>query len=157
MSGFVATAPTITEGAADELRSDGWFPDLTLSGIRATVRLDGSVTDDRLREAGRYALIDINRRLATFKAQHVAAGKASLEAVSDEAIDGENRLALLYRRAVCCTLKAELVERFRDFDSTDAGLRRAEDLDASIGENRRDASWCVRDILGLSHSVVELI
>ncbi|MGO4222141.1 head completion/stabilization protein [Lysobacter sp. TAF61] len=158
MSGFVATAPITTAGGdADAMRSDGWFPDLSIAWIRATVRLDGTITEDRLRDAGRYAITDINRRLAAFKAGHVAAGKASLAAVASDEIDGENRLELLYRRAVACALKAEVIERFRDFDSTDAGLRRAEDLDASIGEQRRNSSWAVRDILGQPHSVIELI
>lgn len=158
MSGFVATAPAPTaEGAADALRSDGWFPDLSIAWIRATVRIDGTITEDRLRDAGRYAIADINRNLAKYKAGSVAAGKGSLAAVSSDEIDGENRLELLYRRAVACALKAELIERFRDFDTTDAGLRRAEDLDASIGEQRRNSTWAVRDILGLSHSVIELI
>lgn len=159
MSGFVATAPSnpADAGAADALRNDGWFPDLSLGRIRVSVRLDGSVTDDRLRDAGRYAITDINRQLAKFKAEQQASGATSLEAVSTDAIDGENRLAMLYQRAVACTLKADLLERYRDLDSTDAGLRRALDLDPAIGEQRRNASWSVRDILGLPHSVAELI
>lgn len=159
MSGFVATPPISlsTPSADDALRNDGWFPDLSIAEIRDITRLDGTVTDDRLRDAGRYAIAEINRQLRAFKATHAAAGKAKLEDVDAGEIDGENRLAMLYRRAVICLMKAELVERYRDFDSTDSGLRRVLDLDPAVGEQRRNASWAVRDILGLPHTVVELI
>lgn len=158
MSGFIATNPIAPADApTDALRSDGWWPDLSIASIRALHRLDGTITDERLRDAARYAIAFCMQQLAAFKAEHVAAGKAKLEDVSGDQLDGENRLAFLYRRAVGCTLKAQLVETYRDFDSTDEGLRRALDLDASIGELRRSASWAIRDLLGKPHSVVELI
>lgn len=159
MSAFVATAPTTPIGIlnTDAIGNDGWFPDLALSTIRATIRLDGTVTDERLRDAARYAIASVNTLLTQFKATAQAAGSASIADVSPAQIDGEKRLVMLYRRAVFSTIKADLLERYRDFDSTDSGLRRGVDLEDPIGEQRRNASWAVRDILGQPHSVVELI
>lgn len=157
MSGFVVAAPATGTSENDTLINDGWFPDLSLAVLRNTIRLDGTVTDDRLREAAVYAMANINARLATFKAGHAAAGIAKLEDVSQDTLAGEKRLVMLYRRAVTCTVKADVIERYRDFDSTDSGLRRVLDMDPAIGEQRRNATWAVRDILGQPHSVAELI
>ncbi len=158
MSAFVSTAPTsIPDSQADAIGNDGWFPDLQLSDIRQIVRLDGTVTDDRLRDALRFAMMHVNQQLKGFSDREQGKGVLSLVAVSDIMIDGKNRMALLYLRAVACWAKADLLERYRSFDATDSGLRRADDMEPSIGEQRRNASWAMRDIQGLPHSVVELI
>jgi hypothetical protein len=155
MSGFVATAST--PNAGDALTNDGWFPDLHLSALREIIRLDGTVTDARLRDVARYAILEVNRQLAAYKAEHAAAGITRLEDVAGDRLDGINRLSFLYGRAVAAQIKAELVERYRDLDISDTGLRRVVDMEPSIGEYRRNASWAVRDILGEPHTVVELI
>jgi len=62
-----------------------------------------------------------------------------------------------YRRAVYQLTNADLIERYRDFDTTAAGEKRAQDLDGAIEESRRNARWAVLDILGLPHLTVELI
>lgn len=155
MAGFVATAAPA--GDADTLRNDGWFPDLSLATLRDLTRFDGTVTDPRLRDAARYAMAHVNTQLAAYKATHFAAGVADLAAVSAEQLDDESRLVMLYRRAVACSIKADQLERYRNFDATSSAQDRAADMDATIGDQRRNASWAIRDILGQPHSVVELI
>lgn len=159
MSAFVATAPSaaLPNTPSDTIVNDGWFPSLQLSDIRAIVRLDGTVIDDRLRDAVRFAMLHVNRQLETFQLREQGNGAATLAAVSDRQLDGKNRLNLLYLRAVASWAKADLLERYRSLDSTDSGLRRADDMEPAIGEQRRNASWAMRDIQGLPHSVVELI
>lgn len=157
MSGFVATAPAIPAPGANIVLNDGWFPNFTLTEIRDTVRLDGTVTDARLRDAARYAINIVNRQLSPLRLTALAVAADSLGALDAAMIDGQNRLEMLYRRAVICTLKADIIERYRDYDSTDAGFRRAEELASSIDEQRRNANWAIRDMLGQPHTVVELI
>lgn len=158
MSGFVATAATGSEsGDAGVIRNDGWFPDLEVATVRNVARIDGTVSADRLADAIRYAMVHTNIQLGTYKAGHRSNGVPRLADVSPDEIDGEKRLVMLYRRAVICTVKADLTESYRDFDSTDAGLRRGAELDPAVSEQRRNASWAVRDILGRTHTVVELI
>lgn len=135
--------------------NDGWFPHLSIAAARDALRLDGTVTDQRLRDAMRYAIHSVNRQLAALRVALVAF--PTMADADPVTIDGQSRLLMLYRRAVHCTAKADLIERYRDYDSTDSGLRRAEDLTASIDEMRRNANWAVRDMLGQPHTVVELI
>ena len=158
MSGFVATAPVPPADASiDAIANDGWFPTLSIAATRNAVRLDGTVTPERLRAALVNAMLDINRQLRSFKAERAALGQASLEAASaGELVDGKPRLVLLYLRAVMCSAKADLNERYRDFDA-DAANPRLKDGEPSTDEQRRNAQWAVRDILGQSHVFVELI
>lgn len=159
MSGLVATAPPTTppESVPDTIVNDGWFPNLKLSDLRDVQRTDGTVTDPRLREAAVNGMIQINSELSRFRDGHIAAGINSLAGVESSQINGESRLVALYRRAVFCTAKADLIERYRDLDSTNSGQRRAEDMDPAIAEQMRNARWATQEILGRTHSVVELI
>lgn len=159
MSGFVATAPPSPEpgNESDALANDGWFPDLLLSRIRESTRIDGTVTAGRLRDSALYAISTVNDQLAEYKARQLDAGKTSLAAVSDARLGDVERLVVLYRRAVCATISADLMERYRSFDSTGSAERRADDSDPAISEQMRNARWAVRDIQGQTHCTVELI
>ena len=128
-----------------------------MSLARETIRLDGTVTDQRLRDAARNAMSSINIQLADYKTQHIALAAYKFSDTSSDTIDDEKRVVMLYRRAVFSTIKADLIEKYPDYDSTDSGLRRAEDLRLSVDEQRRNANWAVRDILGKPRTVVELI
>ena len=158
MSGFVATAPSPPAAdPQDAIANDGWFPPLSMAATRNAMRLDGTVTPERLRAALVNAMMDINRQLRAFKAARVESGQASLAAASaDETIDGQPRLVLLYLRAVMCAAKADLTERYRDFDA-DGSNKRLQDNEPGIDEQRRNAQWAIRDILGQPHVHAELI
>lgn len=156
MSGFVATVPAAAEPEGGII-SDGWFPDIDLDNLRETIRLQGEITLPRLRAAAIDAMLAVNRDLAGWRLEQEVAGHASLAAVPAPAIDGTSRLVHLYRRAVYSTVKADLTERYRDIDTTASGAGRADDLTPSIDEQRRNARWAIRDILGLPRTTVELI
>lgn len=158
MSGFVATAPAAPATApADAIGNDGWFPDVSMAATRNAMRLDGTITDERLRAALVYAMADINRQLRSYKATQQAAGFASLAlAGAGTEVDGLPVVVQLYLRAVMCTTKADLIERYRDFDADGSNARQRDNAPA-IDEQRRNAQWAVRDILGETHAVVELI
>jgi hypothetical protein len=159
VNAFVAAAPaaTLPSDPSDRVGNDGWFPDLSLSAFRQIVRLDGTVTDPRLREALVAAMLETNQILAAYQREQHTAGHGDLAAVPSTTIDGASRLVQLYRRAVQCAAKADLIERYRDLDSTDAGLRRAIEMDAAVDEQRRNARWAVSELLGQPHNTVELI
>lgn len=156
MSGFVATAPAPPAAdPADAIANDGFFPALSVSDTRNAMRIDGTITPYRLRAALLSAMLDINRQLSEFAAAQEALGHSTLaDAGAGSTLDGQPRWVLLYLRAVMCTAKADLIERYRDFD---ADGTRGKDMEPAIDEQRRNAQWAVRDILGRTHTVVELI
>lgn len=158
MSGFVASAPAQpTTDPGDTIANDGWFPDVSMADTRNAMRLDGTITAPRLRAALQAAILHVNQQLAGFSAAQQAAGFDTLaEAGADNTLDGQPRWVLLYLRAVMCTAKADLTERYRDFDA-DNDNSRARDSESMIDEQRRNAQWAIRDMLGQRRTVAELI
>ncbi|MEO6934933.1 MAG: head completion/stabilization protein, partial [Collimonas sp.] len=123
-------------------------------------RLDGTVTEVRLRQAVIAAILHVNNELRDWKLEQIAAGYASLAAVPADRVDRESVLIARYRRAVYCWAKADLTERYRDFDSTASSLsdkKMMEALDNAPSEQRRNAHWAIADIIGRSHMTVDLI
>jgi hypothetical protein len=156
-------APVTPPAAAPDasvVTNDGWFPDIALAHFRGQVRIRDSVTVDRQRGAIIGAIMTVGNDLVAWAAARRTAGAANLATVVDvpnPVLDGEPALLHLYRRAVYAYAKADLVERYRDIDTTTAGQRKADELDASVDELRRDGSWAVRDMLGRTRTTVELI
>lgn len=154
---FLANPPAPATDAEKPLANDGWFPDIDLALLRATARLDGTVTVDRLRHSATSAIASINDELAAYKAAQLAVGHARLDDVPAMRIGAQSVQVLHYLRAVYSYTQADLVERYRDFDTTGAGDKLAEKLEARSGDLRRDVRWAISDLLGIRRTTVELI
>jgi hypothetical protein len=139
------------------VKNDGFFPDVDLSDVRRVVRLDGTVSNDRLLESIVVAMALTNRDLADWKQAQIDAGYTSLDLVPAAQINEASVLLSHYKRAVYYAARADLIERYRDFDTTGAGDRLADELADSISDARRNARWAVLDIVGRAHLTVELI
>lgn len=157
MSGFIANGTTAPAAAPYPITNDGWWPDLDGEAVRAALRLDASISDTRLEVALVNAILSVNDELSAYKDAQLANGHANLAAVPGPLIQDIKRPVHHYRRAVYCTAGAELAERYRTYDSTNAGDKNAEELTPSIDEYRRDARWAIRDLLGASRATVELL
>ena len=156
MNDFVSTQFTEPESEGS-IKNDGWFPDIKLEDVRDELRLDGTVTVERLKPAVIAAIIHVNKELSLFKQSKQLLGVADLSGVEADKVNDESVLVADYRRAVFCTVKADLIERFRDFDSTAEGNKKVELLVDSAGEQRRNAQWAIQNIKGEPHMTVELI
>ena len=160
MSDFIATVlpdPAQPAPALPPIENDGWFPDIDLAMWREQMRIRDSVTPARMREAMIAAILTVGRDLAGWAAERRAEGAASLSKVPAPMIDGTSSFVLLYRRAVFTAAKAEVVERYRDIDLTGSGQRKADDLDPSVTELRRDSLHAIRDIRGVTRTTIDLI
>lgn len=153
MSGFVATADANDQAITNE----DWWPEVDPAEARDILRLDGTVSVARLREALVIAIGAVNAQLASWKDTQVALGINKLADVPAPSLGGNSRYVDLYQRAVRCLAGACLVERYRNLDITDKGQKEAEAQQPSIDELRRDAHWAIADIQGLTHATVELI
>ena len=155
MSGFTANASR--PAASPDVESGAFFPAINIENLRSAVRLEGNVTEERLRMAVVNAVISVNDELRQWRAAQEAAGSSSLAQVPGDEVDGQSRLVQLYRRAVYCNVAVEITERFRSYDATAQGNQRAEDLQPTIDELRRDVRYAISDILGTRGVTVELI
>ncbi|KVD81671.1 phage head protein [Burkholderia sp. ABCPW 14] len=159
MNSFVATAaPTVAATPIEgTLTNDGFFPAIDLSALRDAMRLDGTVTAERLRHAARDAMLTVNDELATWRTRQRAAGATTLADVPAARIDGESAHVLRYRRAVYHLTHADVTEKYRGYDTTKSGGQAAAELAETVDESRRNARWAISDILGIARSTVELI
>lgn len=160
--------PAFADGACDTpaplpppypepLASDGWYPEIDLTRLRAEARIRDTVTPERCRDAVVSALVWVADQLAAWQLEQLDAGYATLADVPAATILGESRLVLLYRQAVAGWAKALLVERYRDTDLTGRGDRRIEDVEPAVGEHRRDAIHAIRALLGRPRTDVALL
>lgn len=151
---LISPAPAPKSGL---ILNSGFFPDIDPNDVRSVMRIDGTVTEQRLRQMLVEATISVNAELATWRQEQQTAGYSTLDAVPAEQVDVESTLLAKYRRAVYCTTAADLAERYRNFDSTKSGHKSAEEMEPSIDDLRRDARWALSDLLGIGRSTIELI
>jgi hypothetical protein len=155
-NGGTASTPATVPSPAVTIDNDGFWPAIVLPDLRASSRLSGNVTDERLRACVIEAMIWANDKLAGYKAKQVAAGWASAEDIG-ETVGGASILVQRYRRAVYCTVQADVADNYRQWDTTRAGDYRADFEDSAARDWRRDATFAIADILKRGRTVVELI
>ncbi|MFP3499126.1 head completion/stabilization protein, partial [Pseudomonas sp. SIMBA_059] len=91
---------------------------------------------------------EVNDELRSALAAWRDAGITCLADAPADQLDGESVRLQHYRRAVYCLAKATLIERYRDYDTTGDGARRADELEPQGDELRRDVRWAISDIIG---------
>ncbi|MDK1707018.1 head completion/stabilization protein [Serratia marcescens] len=153
MSSLVSVNPT--EGQI--VTNSAFWPDIDTTDMRGSVRLDGQVTEERLLNETREAMARVNRELRDWQFIQQAAGYTALSEIPAEVIDGQSVLVMRYCRAVYCTAKALLLEGYRDIDTTRDGEKHAEALSTQIESAWRDSQWALRDIMGLSRALAEIV
>lgn len=137
--------------------NNGFFPDIQLSEIRNAMRIDGTVTNERLKHSALDAMQTVNRDLKDFRLKAQTQGKSRLSLCDEEQLNDESELVYLYKRAVFCLTTANLYERYRSFDSTREGDQKADQLIDTAGDLKRDYHFAVRDILGGNRMIAELV
>lgn len=156
MSTFLAKPPaaTIVLGA---ITNDSFYPDIDLTDVRESTRLDATVTTERLQNAVTAAMVHVNGQLRAYQAIQIERGFTQLLRVPSTAINGESVLITLYKRAIYCTVQADLNERYSDYDTTAADKKDAHINDHIAETQRRNAQWAINDLVGRTRCTVELI
>jgi hypothetical protein len=147
---FVANGNTTPSNI--RISNGEFFPVISLDDIRDFVRIDGAVTDVRLRQLVLEEIIDTNRLLASLvmKADTLADLATSI-------IDGKPDTEVLYFSAVSNGVAAKVNENYRNYDSTNSGNKKAEHAFLTVDDYRRNKMWAIQQLKGENHSVVELI
>ncbi|WP_431274221.1 head completion/stabilization protein [Variovorax ureilyticus] len=156
---LVRTTPPEDPAPLGRVSAGVWWPEIDLADLRDAMRLDGAITPDRLLHATQEAVAATISQLATWASTREQQGHASLEDVPALKVDNESILVQRFRRAVYCHAKANLLERYSDYDTTGRARRKDQEdtRDDQAEQHRRDATFAVRDILGVSRLTVELI
>lgn len=137
---------------------DGWYPEIDCNETREFLRLGDVVPHERLVSAIIGGIIAVTGELRAWRFVWEIAGAGALNAIAPtDEINGFNRLELLFIRAVRYSAGAQLGELHRDVSATKEGNERADDQLLSAADYRREATWAIRDILGVTRTAVELI
>lgn len=158
MPTLIIPAPTPTSPEAP-ITSSAFWPEISPAEIREAQRIDNTITAPRLRAALIEAIATTNNALAGWRTtQQMVGGYATLaDVLADETIDGISINIHRYQRAVGSLAKALLLERYRDFDASGKGDKRAEQLTDPIDDCRRDHLAAIADIAVRPRSTIELI
>ena len=152
--GFVVNSPDVDE---QPIANIDFYPEIDPNDCRNVMRVGQQITPERLRHTLIAAIITCNDNLNHWKNEQRAAGYNSLGDVPADQIDDESIQIIRYRRAVYNHTKAELCERYRDYDSTLNASQRADDLEETIDDYRRQHILAMRQIMGIAQTTVELI
>ena len=155
MNSFIAAEPAKTSPV---ISNGDFWPAICPNAFTTAMRLDGTTTPERQRDALVSAMVNVNRELNPWRLTQQDLGYSTLNDVPyDDPVDGESPGVHNYRRAVFCIAKANITERYRDFDATAKGDRRADSLESAVDVLWRDARWAMRELQGLNHCTVALI
>jgi len=154
---FLATASPPASVDEPGVDNDPFWPALDLGAMRAACRLDGTVTVPRLREATLAAIASVNRELRAWQAQQQQAGWQRLEDLPGPRLGRSSERVVHYRRAVYSAVQADLIEEYRDHDTTGKGDKHADALEPRADTHRRNMRWAISDLLGLPRTTVDLI
>ncbi len=153
MSGFIGKASTNSEL---EIPRSGFYPGLSVSQFRLSMRVLDSVENAQAEMALISALDLVISDLRDFRAQH--SEYSTLEEVPSEELAGKSRYVFNFERAVFSEAKAKLLEDFRDMDLTrKAGEDRASLTDPEIAELRRERWSAVRTFYNQPDLFVALV
>lgn len=147
---FVANGNTTPSNIS--ISNGEFFPVISLDDIRDFVRIDGAVTDVRLRQLVLEEIIDVNRLLASLVMK-----ADTLVDLATSIIDGKPDTEVLYFSAVSNGVAAKVNENYRNYDSTNSGNKKAEHAFLTVEDYRRNKMWAIQQLKGENHSVVELI
>ena len=148
--GFVANGNTTPSQIIIE--SDPFYPSVGLDHIREIVRIDGAVTNERLKQTIIEEVIDLNRLLISLQTN-----VAKLSGLSKTIIDGKPDTDYLYLSAIANGVAAKVNENYRNYDSSKSGAKKAEQAECTVDDYRRNRQWAIQQLLGENHTVVELI
>lgn len=125
------------------IKNTFFWPDVEPGTLRTLMRLENTVTPERLRHAALTAISEVNAELYEYRKEQWAAGFTTLASVPAEQLDGQSEKHHYYLRAVSSITTATLYERYRSYDASAKGDRKADALDGTIDELWRDARWSI--------------
>jgi len=150
-------APEKATGTPEIIPNNSFWPDIDLATFRSVMRVDGTVTPQRLKQVVLTAMAEVNAELYPWREQQELRGFNSLGDVPAEQLAGRSVRLHHYENAVWCWARAVLNERYQDFDATAAAAKRGEELEDTTGDLWRDARWAISRVQNAPHCTVELI
>ena len=155
MSTLVIAAQRPAETAEPPVKNTFFWPDIDLQQLRESLRYEGTVTAPRLRQSVLTAIAEVNAELYEWRAEQMATGFKTLDAVPAETLDGVSEKITYYIAAVGSITAATVVEKYRGYDAS--GTKKAGEIEASADEYWRDARFSISRIAERPGCIVSLL
>ena len=134
------------ESGEDEIKNSDFFPNLSVKNFRDSLRVDETVPFGRVKATLINAILKVNADLSELSLSNLP--YTALADVPSATIAGTSTKVWRYKSAVFNEAKADLIERYRDFDSTQSGHDEADKLETVINDYRQKAREHIRALLG---------
>lgn len=157
MSFTAPNAPNIEAESNGTVENHSFFPELSLDDFRSVMRVDAVTTPERAIQVLKTAMLEANGRLWEWARYHMIEGITKIEETPPRPGHPAGANKHLYLQAVWSLAKALLIERYRDYDTTNTGNKKADMLEDTAEDHRRNAAWAINDITGTARATVELI
>lgn len=132
-----------------------FYPDISVKDFADSIRLDGTVTPERMAFALQRAVINVCGELKVWATDQISnLGVASL--AEYDAIKDTNH-CFSFKDAIYNHAKAALTEHYRDYDTGRDAAARSKELTPQIDTCRRNMRNAIADIIGRPHCTIELI
>lgn len=154
MTSVVINGQRPAPDAEPPVKNTFFWPDIDLQQLRNALRLEGTVTADRLRLAVKTAISEVNAELYDWRAEKMAAGFSLLTTVPAETFDGESEKVTHYFAAVAALTAATIAERYRGYD---AAGKKADVVEGTADEYWRDARFSISRIAEKPGCIVSLL
>jgi len=152
MSTFIATPATQADITVGNL---AFYPDISLNTLRNSVRIDQVIENSQLQHIVEQALIIINDKLAGWQQQQQQQGYATIDAIATGY--SSTRLIRLYFQAVYEQCKYDLLQQYRDYDSSHQGHDNADHMNGRLDYCLLQMDAAVTAIIGDKPTRVTLI
>lgn len=158
---FIATANPPISSAEAAIANEPFWPDIDCEQLRKEIRLDGTVTTERLQVAVLAAMWAVNAELSEWKARQLDAGRATLADVPAPSHAGQTVKQHQYRRAIYFHVQAQLAEAYRDMDTLPQGSGKEARVHAAIeiridGYNQQ-LRWAIADLQDGPRTIAQLL
>lgn len=148
MPGFIATGNDAANTRDQQVGNISFYPVIAVADFCELYRVDTSISDVRVVAALRDAVINTNIDLAVWQSKQLLLEYTKLADVPANPYDDVSELTTHYHTAVYSKAKAELIEKYRDFDSTGSGHGRADELTTAMDDHRANARRAIHAITG---------
>ena len=147
----------LTDNTEITITNDGWFPDLSMDEFLRDYRVPGDYAEDMVRSQLALSVSEINDNLEGWRLDQEAAGYTNLTGIPAPVIDGISKHERLYRRAVFCRAKAELLMQFATMTRKDTAENTAKEAPETEDKFLQYSVSAQRKLMGLTKFGVELL
>ncbi len=134
-----------------------FFPALELAEFISSYRIPDDLPESTVTSLLVNAMILVNSRLLEYRTTQQAAGIKTLTDVPSETVAGESIQLILYRRAVFCQGKANILRDFPSIDRRAAAENQAKSSEETEDRYLEFTDQAIQQFLGLGGIDVELI